>query len=184
MREGTNQIINEYFNWLFNIVCRKRFSKDISYKKLITHLHNVKFKWTIPEDSNRALDGIELRWRFACETGREKSFNIISRDLSGDCSVLEMLVALAIRCEETIMDDPRVGDRTGQWFWGMVSNLGLGGMTDSCFDKQEANDKLEIFMNREYSPNGKGGLFTIRNCKYDLRDVEIWKQLCWYLDNL
>ena len=33
------------------------------------------------------------------------------------CSVLEMMIALAIRCEEHIMDDPDVGNRTGQWFW-------------------------------------------------------------------
>ena len=37
---------------------------------------------------------------------------------------------------------------------------------------------------REYAPDGRGGLFTIRNCEEDLRKVEIWYQLCWYLDTI
>lgn len=42
------------------------------------------------------------------------------------CSVLEMIIALAIRLEEHIMDDPDIGNRTGQWFWDMIVSLGLG----------------------------------------------------------
>ena len=93
-----------------------------------------------------------------------------------------MMVALAIRCEENIMDDPSYGNRTGQWFWGMIVNLGLGFMTDSRFDEKFVDDVIFRFLNREYEPDGKGGLFTVRNCKYDLRTVEIWYQMCWYLD--
>lgn len=100
------------------------------------------------------------------------------------CSVLEMMVALAIRCEESIMDDPNMGDRTGQWFWGMVVNLGLGSMTDAFYDEQVVDDILARFLNRKYEPDGKGGLFTVRHCEQDLRKVEIWHQLCWYLDSI
>ena len=39
-------------------------------------------------------------------------------------------------------------------------------------------------MNREYEPNGKGGLFTIRGCEEDLTEVEIWYQLNWYLNTI
>ena len=45
-------------------------------------------------------------------------------------------------------------------------------------------DVIERFLDREYGPDGKGGLFTVRHCEYDLRDVEIWYQLCWYLDSI
>ena len=82
------------------------------------------------------------------------------------------------------MDDPRVGDRTGQWFWGMITNLGLGSITDDRFDEQYVDSVIIRFMERNYEPNGKGGLFTIRNCDCDLRRVDIWKQLCWYLDSI
>ena len=95
-----------------------------------------------------------------------------------------MMVALAIRCEETIMDNPEMGDRTTQWFWAMVVSLGLGSMTNETYDEKEVSNIVTIFLQREYAPNGKGGLFTIKNTKKDLRDVEIWHQLCWYLDNM
>jgi hypothetical protein len=104
--------------------------------------------------------------------------------LSGPCSVLEMLIALAIRCEETIMDDASMGNRTGQWFWGMINNLGLGGMTDDIVDVGVVDSVIERFLARDYEPNGEGGLFTIRRCSEDLRTVEIWVQLLWYLDTI
>ena len=82
------------------------------------------------------------------------------------------------------MDDTRVGDRTGQWFWGMITNLGLGSMTDDDYSRDYVDSVIDRFLRNDYESNGKGGLFTIRNCEYDLRSVSIWCQLCWYLDSL
>jgi hypothetical protein len=113
----------------------------------------------------------------------EQFYNTIICSLDGPCSVLEMMIALAVRCEEHIMDDPNIGNRTGQWFWGMIVNLGLGAVTDERYDARLVDERIGRFLNRDYEPNGRGGLFTVRNCKYDLRDVEIWYQLCWYLDD-
>ena len=100
------------------------------------------------------------------------------------CSVLEMIIALAIRLEEHIMDDPDIGNRTGQWFWDMIVSLGLGSMDDSKFDKAHAIDVIRRFLDRDYGRDGKGGLFTIEHCRYDMRDIEIWYQANWYLDNI
>ena len=172
-----NEINNEYFAWLYELVCGDMEVIQLSYTKLMTHLHNTEFVYLIPKDYNRADDGIELRRRFEMIHGRSPHFR-------GPCTVLEMMVALAIRCEETIMDDPRMGDRTKQWFWEMIANLGLNGMTDSRYDQDYVSDVITRFLERDYEPDGTGGLFTVRNSKYDLRDVEIWFQLCWYLDNI
>ena len=90
----------------------------------------------------------------------------------------------AIRLEEHIMDDPDIGNRTGQWFWDMIVSLGLGSMDDSKFDKAHAIDVIRRFLNRDYGRDGKGGLFTIEHCRYDMRDIEIWYQANWYLDNI
>lgn len=174
---------NEYFKWLFDLVCGKRYSKPFSYRKLLMHLHGIEFHYLIPKDANRAEDGLSLRWRFAYEMHDLSSYDEIEL-AEGPCSVLEMMIALAIRCEENIMDDPNIGNRTGQWFWGMIVNLGLGSMMDSRFDRQFVDDAVARFLNREYEPDGRGGLFTIRHCDRDLRDVEIWYQLCWYLDSI
>lgn len=183
-----DNIVNEYFKWLFDLVCGKRYSKKISYKKLLMQLHNTEFRYWIPKDQNRAEDGMDLRYRFALSQDDDDYIQDSIVDLLdswiGPCSVLEMMVALSIRCEETIMDDPAIGDRTGQWFWGMIVNLGLGSMTDDRFDKKFVDDSIDRFLNREYEPDGKGGLFTIKHCNRDLRDVEIWYQLCYYLDTI
>lgn len=178
-----NNINEEYFEWLLNIVCEGRYSKRISYKKLLRHLHEIEFTYLIPMDRNRAEDGVELRRRFVLDRGYDHIYNSIMRALDGPCSVLEMLIGLSVRCEENIMDDPSFGDRTGQWFWGMIVNLGLGAVLDERFDSRLVDERVNRFLNRAYEPNGRGGLFTIRNCDCDLRSVEIWRQLCWYLDD-
>lgn len=176
-------INDEYFEWLFDLMCDRRFGRGISYRKLLTRLHNIEFTYSIPLDQNRAEDGVNLRHRYA-STHEYYDYDLIMNELVGPCSVLEMMVALAIRCEENIMDNPNVGDRTTQWFWSMVTNLGLGYMYDDEFDQELVDDKVRIFLCRDYEPNGEGGLFTINNCRYDLRTVEIWHQLCWYLDTI
>ena len=178
-----HEINEDYFEWLYEGMCGNRYSKNISYRKLLEHLHNTNFRYTISNDKNRASDGIDLRYSFALSQGCEDEPELITDYLKGPCSVFEMMVALAQRCE-SVMDDPKIGDRTGEWFWGMINNLGLGGMNDNRYDEQYVDDVINTFLDREYKSNGKGGLFTIRNCEYDLREVEIWYQLCWYLDTI
>ncbi len=175
-----DRINDDYFEWLCEVVDSKRFSKHVSYRKLLMHLHNIEFTWFIPYDDNRADDGIMLRRKYALAHHDEE----LSDYISGPCSVLEMMAALAIRCEESIMDDTLFGNRTGQWFWGMIRNLGLSSMNDSNFDAEFVDDVIARFLNREYEPDGKGGLFTIKNCDHDLRTVEIWRQLSWYLGSI
>ena len=175
-----DEILNEYFEWLYNLVCGDRYSNAISYKKLLAYLHRTEFTYLLSKDKNRAADGVDLRYRFS----KERYHGHIPSCLDGPCSILEMMVALAIRCEETIMDDPKIGDRTSQWFWGMVTNMGLGYMSDNRFDEHVAKEIIDRFLNRDYSQNGRGGLFTVRNCEYDLTNIEIWTQMLWFLDSI
>lgn len=175
-----DELSNDYFEWLIDIVCNWGYDGETSYRKLMMHLHNDEFIFTIPNDRNRAEDGLDLRYRFALVTGTKDAWEVID----GPCSVLEMMIALAIRCEENIMDDPRYGDRTRQWFWGMINNLGLSSMTDDRYDRQYVNEVLDRLLYRKYDRDGKGGLFTVKNCEHDLRKVEIWYQICWYLDSI
>lgn len=179
-----NDIADEYFDWLINLVGIKSYADSVSYKKLLAHLHSVEFRYSISMDSNRASDGINMRWNYVCESRYSKDeYDDILNALDGPCSVLEMMVALADRCEKTIMDDPQYGNRTSQWFWKMIVNLGLGDMYDGRFDVYRADYVINRFLDRDYEPNGKGGLFTV-DCGKDLRTVEIWHQLCWYLDTI
>ena len=179
-----NDLISDYFEWLYSIVEKKRHPDQASFRKLLMHLHNIEFKYSILRDQNRAEDGMDLRYRYAISNGYSDSANTVMDILEGPCSVLEMMVALSIRCEENIMDDPNVGDRTSQWFWGMIVNLGLGSMTNDRYDRRYVDDVIFRFLDRDYDPDGKGGLFRIRQCDRDLRTVEIWYQLCWYIDSI
>ena len=179
-----DDILNLYFEWLLNIVCGIRFSTEISFRKLITHLHNTEFTYLIPNDVSRAREGENLRHRFAVTAMPEVTEEEILDALAGPCSVLEMMVALAIYAEEHIMNNPQIGDRTAQWFWRMITNLGLGDQMDHRFDRLYVEDVLRRFLARRYEANGQGGLFMIRDCRHDLRKVEIFYQLCWYLGTI
>lgn len=169
-----------YFDWMYDLMCDGRFGRGITYRQLFRYLHDTEFTHFVPHDENRAKDGISLRHRYCSE----HDCLDLQRYLDGPCSVLEMMVALAIRCEEYIMCDPDKGDRTAQWFWTMILSLGLGSMTDYNFDEEFVESAIDRFLNREYSPDGKGGLFTIRKWNRDARTAEIWHQLLAYLNTL
>lgn len=176
-----DELNNAYFDWLVELVCEDiEYSEFVSYRKLLMYLHAIEFTYLIPKDENRAEDGLSLRYRFA---HHYLGIDDVEYCLTGPCSVLEMMVALADRCE-TIMDDPKVGNRTGQWFWGMIANLGLGAMTDIRFDRDYVDKAIKRFLNREYERDGRGGLFRVRHPDHDLRDMEIFHQLCRYLGTI
>lgn len=176
-----DELVNEYFEWMYQLVCNDKYNTRLSYRKLLFFLHDVDFTYNISMDGNRESDGIALRYRFGYECGYEDA--VISAYLDDHpCSVLEMMIALSIRCEDQIMDDPKEGNRTGQWFWNMIVSLGLGHMSNDNFNALEADHIIARFLHRGYKRNGEGGLFTIENPTLDMRNAEIWHQMCWYLD--
>lgn len=172
----------DYFEWL----CSKIIDNEsnLKYSKLMSHLYDIKFVAVMEMDTNRAEDGKGLRRRFELEEHIPRDLIIDTFIDKPSCSMFEMMVALAIRCEETIMTDEEYGDRTAMWFWNMIVSLGLGTMNDTRFDEKYVNIVLDRFMDRQYKRNGEGGLFTIDGIKKDMRRVEIWYQMCWYLENL
>lgn len=175
------ELHNKYFEWLYCLVCDNHYSR-LSYRKLLISLHNIDFYAVLDMDENRYQDGIDFRYHFGYVNGYSRD---IIREYLDDrhCSVLEMMVALAFKVEEQIMDDSEYGDRTGQWFWNMLVSLELGSMHDANFDEGYVHRVISRFLERRYAPNGKGGLFTIEDCPYDLRSMEIWSQFMWYLDS-
>lgn len=173
-----NELIDQYFNWMYQLVVDDRYSKQ-SYRKLFSRLHDTEFSYTIPMDGNRAEDGVNLRYRFGRVEGYDDRMITAFLD-DRSCSILEMMTALAIRCEEHLMDDPDIGNRTGQWFWEMIASLGLEQMDDANFDRSYVDRVLRRFLNRKYERNGKGGLFTVNNGR-DMRATEIWYQMNYHL---
>ena len=175
------ELNNEYFEWMCQLVCNERYSRRLSYQKLLRHLHNIDFQYMLPMDGNRAEDGIDLRYRFGYENGY--SNEEISTYLDNKpCSVLEMMIALSFRIEEEIMINSKYGNRTGQWFWNMIVNLGLGKMDDNNFNEQYVYNVIQDFLHHRYSRDGHGSLIVIPNSQDDLRKVEIWTAFMRYLN--
>lgn len=176
---------NEYFNWLCDIIGIDDPPRDETYWILAKKLFSKEYYWTVDGDENRALDGKELRNDFLDElyNSREKE-----DELKGPCTILELLIALSFKIEENLMYISSVGDRSKYWFWVMIDNLGLSKYTDSSIDLK-GNDQidhiLEIFMDRTYSRNGRGGLWPLKKAVKDQRKVEIWYQLnAFFEENL
>ena len=168
----TSKAKDRYFDWLLTIVCRGRCKrKKTIYKELLLYLYNTDFTWTIPRDENRSYDGLALRQEFTDETGLSLYFD-------EGCKILELMVALARRCENILADD--YGDRTSEWFWNMIDSLDLGDQSDDIFDEDYVYYTIEAFLNREYESDGRGGLFAIPGIVDDLTEVELWYQMCWY----
>ena len=96
--------------------------------------------------------------------------------------MLEMMVALALRGEENIMDDPDMGNQISSWFMEMIESLKLLEMTNNNYDQQWVEFRIDSLLNHEYESNGEGGLFTVLSPRKDMRLVEIWYQMMWYLN--
>lgn len=176
----SNQLYSDYFAWMYDIVCSE---VSESYLKLFDYLNQTQFTVIIPMDYNRAEDGKNLRHTFAYEKNIPTVY--ISETFNGlPCSVLEMMVALAKRCEDSIMTNTHYGNRTSVWFWSMIETLGLSDMIDDNFSAIKVGHAMYRFLNRTYEPDGTGGLFKIHDKSKDMRNIEIWYQMHFYLNEL
>lgn len=167
---------NAYRSWI------ERSMGASGYSILLDYLHDVEFEWVIPEDGRRAKDGIYLRARFESESG----LPLPDGWEDWPCSFLEMLVALSYSMED-VLYDPEKGTSPAAWFWTMLSNIGLRYFDDGFVLRkgkdayERMDDAVERVMSRDYRPDGRGGLFPLRNPLEDQRDVELWYQLNEYV---
>ena len=170
----TEDFQNAYRNWLHHKM------DDGNHSILFDYLHDTEFKWdkSIPRDADRESDGRYLRMRFA----EESDFEFADEWLSGPCSFLEFLVALAYSIEDEIMYDPEYPDRSREWFWMMMDNSGLSKFDDKFMKEgrllasQMVFETVNMIMERRYERNGALGLFPLKNPQMDQREVEIWYQ--------
>lgn len=177
-----NFLKEKYFQWLCRIITEPEHKTE-DYRYLLGYLSSRDFEYTIALDGNREEDGINLRYRFRHEHGY--SYRDIGTFLDDvPCSILEMMIALAVRCEESLMENLDYGNRTSFWFWGMIKSLGLENMSDENFSGLYVESIIDRFLRRRYSKNGDGGLFTTKDRRFDMRTTEIWYQMNKYLNEL
>lgn len=160
-----------YLDWLYNQVLVKA-QRGASYWKLLRQLHQIEFRWFVPNDGNRAEDGLDLRkeWRDQVDISVDRDWMELG------CSFLEILVVLARRMEFDGGETPQ------HWFWHLLENLEFNNCHDgSGYSRRYVLHRVKIVMDREYEPNGAGGLFPLREPSKDQREVELWYQMSEYL---
>lgn len=183
-----DEVVNGYFEWLMSLIAfdGEEAYEPSEYRELLDILLATEFYWSLELDGNRAYDGLHLRALYSDDYPRDG--RRLARVMPEQCSVLEMLIALARRCENEIMYDPDFGDRTGLWFWIMVENLGLTAFPDRVFRKNRrwaskcVCDVVETFLDRGYEADGTGSIFSIRGFQSDMRETELWYQMQYYLN--
>lgn len=169
-------IENEYFRWLCDYIkCNKHRNRN----RLLEKLHKMEYKYFIDFDRNRAKDGIGMRRYFAEDTGYE---DMLYKNMK--CSVLEMLVGLSVQMQN-MTEDITDNFKANNWFWKMMDNLELSYMTNTKYAEDIVESTINIFMDRMYERNGeKYNIFIINNIRDDLTKVELWYQMCWYIEDV
>ena len=169
-------IKEEYFNWLIAKIGGRVITQR--YHDLLLYLSQCEFRWSrlLETDSCRADDGLELRSQYLSEYGARRT------EFREPCSVLEMMIALAIRIEIEITGAPG-NDHPERWFWMMIQNLGLDQFTNETFNREDVDDILNYWMDRRYDRHGRGGLFPVLNSTLDQTTRPIWDQMCSYVSN-
>ena len=168
MATTMEQKTNKYFNYLCSFVYDDGFL--VGYTKLLRQLFETEFIYS-DLDKNRVGDGISLRYRFDPD-----NYHSYLDDMP--ISVLEILIALALRCEETIMYNESYGNRLPEWFWEMITNIGVARYTDDRYDDKAVAILITKFMTRDYGPTGQGQGCAFRTKKgEDLTNVELWYQM-------
>ena len=177
------RVQSSYFQWLCAII--EANDRSEGYYLLAKDLFAKEFFGTVPNDENRASDGLELRATFAAnETETELEEKLTLDILAGPCSVLEMIIALASRINFILSDGDK--DNTCDIFWELVGNLGLDDFSDNVYYQRGGSNAVNCALNtlllRKYDRRGFGGLVPLPKTKVDQREVEIWYQMSAYLD--
>lgn len=163
---------DDYIEWLCTERLRLEADEIKLYFKLFGCLLNIEFSSGHPNDSRREGEGLILREDFEYETG------LYLEGLCPRCSFLEMLVALAYRCERQLMRSSYYGDRTSKWFFDMIKSLGL---IDCTGPKWSSSTASYIDTVCKEMMNRKRCLFEYKGSKKNINE-EIWRQLCSYIN--
>lgn len=187
-----DEVKRMYFNWLVHRVSLDDLDGR-SYTHLAYLLHSMEFYWSNELDENREKDGLYLRHFWFDVVNEEADARDDPRmifsfgALSGPCSVLEMLVALAVRIENDIMQEDDKGDRSPLWMYYMLFNLDLLGFDDDhIFDTTDSYvaSIVRRMLDRKYDRDGHGSLFPLYARREDRREVDIWWQAQhWLTEN-
>lgn len=166
----------QYFVWLYGQVAEvEKSNPKMTYWNLLKQLYTTEFLYIVANDENRAEDGIALRGEFVRS---ERLRGVDPLWMTLNCSMLEMLIALARRLYHEDDGEPRV------WFWLLLENLEIARFNDQVWVPRAVDlidDVLQGVVFRLYNKNGRGGLFPLKHAEENQRFVELWYQMSAYI---
>lgn len=179
---NNNIVKSQYFNWLCAIAIPDNNLRE-NYTALLGYLYEKIYIPRFEMDLNRAQDGVNLRFKF------EREYDYAIEDIieyfdNEPCSMLEMMIALSIKLEESIMFDPDKGDRISLWFMNMLRNMEISDSTNNMFHYKRVDLVVSLFLDGQYGADGSGSLFKIKRKDIDMRDYDLWYQMNFYAEEL
>lgn len=94
-------------------------------------------------NTDRYEDAEQLRIRYGDDNNIADILSYFSKE---PITVFEVLLALSIRIEEKIMVDDKKGNRTSQWFWALVNDIGLCEYDDDRWDLDLIDNTVKEWM--------------------------------------
>lgn len=161
------------------LIARCGLAKYKKYHKIFECLHEMEYTYVLDRDKNRESDGLGLRKDFI----NDRHVKFYDEFINRRCSVMEMMVALAIRVDSHILCDPMSGEETPyKFFMEMIENLRLNQFSGSRFDDHGIHIYINKWLNRDFCKNGDGSPFPVIHDKRDQRELEIWDQVNSYIN--
>ena len=169
-----------YYRWLIldYVANPQDGTNHIDYSLMLAQMYRKAYYFVVPNDENRAEDGLFLRDEYLAST--EGFNNVVPY---GPCSFLEFLIGVAKRLSEMLAEGEAIP--VHEYFWELVRRLGMMEYTDDTYADSATtflvDEAMTDFMDRKYARCG-GGLFPLKNSKRDHPKEELWYQLNKYLN--
>lgn len=169
------ELWDDYLQYLIWIGGLQKFRQ---YGRLFEILHNIQFTYILDRDNNRNEDGNDLREDYLIPDCFDKEAD---KYFYGHwVSVLEMLLALAIRVDDEFIGDPSE-EHPEDFLMEMINNLGLGVYRGEKYRENDVIKIVQKWMNRKFDKGGYGSPFPLKYSCEDQRKIEIWDQMIAYI---
>lgn len=182
-----NNKSTEYSKWLTKQIGDSTY-KNKSYSILFKILFNIYFTPILELDKNRTSDIVSLlREPYINTINRKQLFTDkdVNSFLSETPRFLELIISLGMRIDSDFLREINGVDNSRIYFWMILKNLELLQYDDDSFKEENVLKIIDILTKvntRTYTFNGKGGLFPLEYTEIDQRNVQIWDQMCTFVN--
>lgn len=170
-----DELWDDYLQYL---LWRGNLERLTRYGRLFEILHHMEFRYIIERDENRDADGADLRDGY--DVPNDYSVEEDEAFMAHWTSVLEVLLALAIRVDDEYIGDPSE-EHPEKFFMEMIKNLGLDIFKGNRYREDDVHRIVDKWLDRGFARNGVGSPFPLHHSRRDQRRLEMWDQMQAYI---